>query len=68
MVDPLIRVLTEARRTANLSQVTVARLIHTSQPAISKLEAGKASPTLRLLAKYAAAVGYRLTAERTVDE
>ena len=57
----LARTLIAARARAGLSQVEVAKRMHTSQSVVAQLEANSASPNLSTLRRYAAAVGCKLT-------
>ena len=52
----------KARRESGMSQADVARKIGTTQSAIARLEspAGKHSPSLATLRRYAEAMGYRV--------
>ncbi|MEO8925888.1 MAG: helix-turn-helix transcriptional regulator [Caulobacteraceae bacterium] len=52
--------LIEARAAAGLSQEDIAKRMRTSQPAVARLEGGKANPSLSTLRRYAAAAGARL--------
>ena len=56
----LARELLHAREMAGLTQADVAQIMQTKAPAIARLEAGKHSPSLLTLRKYAAAVGCKL--------
>jgi len=56
----LARRLKERREELGVSQAKVARLAGTSQPAIARLEAGDAVPSLDMLVRYARALGYGL--------
>jgi transcriptional regulator with XRE-family HTH domain len=42
------------------SQEEIAKRMHTSQPAVARLEGGKGNPSLDTLRRYAAATGTRL--------
>lgn len=42
------------------SQEEIAKRMHTSQPAVARLEAGKGNPSLNTLRRYAEATGTRL--------
>ena len=55
--------LVTARRRAGLTQSDVAELMGTTQSAVSRVEAGRAQPTLDFVERYARAVGTRLTLE-----
>lgn len=57
----LARQLIAARKAANLTQAEVAELMHTSRTFISRLESGRHTPTPKTMARYAHAVGHRLT-------
>jgi transcriptional regulator with XRE-family HTH domain len=52
--------LTKARIAAGLTQEEVARRMGTSQAAVARLESGRHMPSLRVVDRYAAAVGRRL--------
>jgi DNA-binding XRE family transcriptional regulator len=54
----LAAALIEARGSA--SQEEIARRMHTSQPAVARLEGGKGNPSLGTLRRYAEATGTRL--------
>ncbi len=56
----LAAALIEARSEANVSQEEIAKRMHTSQPAIARLESGHGNPSLNTLRRYAAATGTRL--------
>jgi DNA-binding XRE family transcriptional regulator len=56
----LASALIEARSAADISQEEIARRMHTSQPAVARLEAGRGNPSLNTLRRYAAATGTRL--------
>jgi len=56
----LATALIEARSEANVSQEEIAKRMHTSQPAIARLESGHGNPSLNTLRRYAAATGTRL--------
>lgn len=58
-----LKVLTEARAQARLSQRELAERAGTSQPAVARLERGEVSPTLATLERLVAAAGYRLRLE-----
>jgi transcriptional regulator with XRE-family HTH domain len=53
--------LIDARKAAGLSQVTLAARMGTTQPAISKVESGRAVPTLGFLQRFAKAIGAPVT-------
>jgi len=53
--------LRELRVTAGLTQEQLARRIHSSQPAVAHLEAGRRTPTLLTLRKLALALGRDVT-------
>jgi transcriptional regulator with XRE-family HTH domain len=55
--------LREARRRAGLGQGELAHRAGTSQPAVARLEAGHASPTLATLERLVAAAGFDLRLE-----
>jgi len=56
----LAAALIEARSGAGVSQEEIARRMHTSQPAVARLEGGRANPSLSTLRRYAEATGTRL--------
>lgn len=56
----LASALIAARRAAGVSQEEVARRMRTSQPAVARLESGKANPSVDTLRRYAAATGTQL--------
>jgi DNA-binding XRE family transcriptional regulator len=56
----LAAALIEARSDANISQQEIAHRMHTSQPAVARLEGGHGNPSLNTLRRYAAATGTRL--------
>jgi ribosome-binding protein aMBF1 (putative translation factor) len=56
----LAAALIDARAKAGLSQAQVAKKMETSQPAVARLEGGKANPSLDTLRRYAKATGTRL--------
>lgn len=49
-----------ARAEANMSQEEIARRMHTSQPAVARLEGGRGNPSLKTLRRYAAATDTRV--------
>lgn len=55
--------LRERRRALNLTQVDVAKIVHTSRSLIANFEAGARSASIDHVANYAEAVGMRLTVE-----
>ena len=55
----LARELIEARTRAGLSQAELAQRMGTTQSAIARLESGKAPPSMRTIARIAAATGTR---------
>jgi len=57
----LISQLIEARIKKGLTQKQLAKKIGTKQSAIARLESGEANPTIALLEKIVAAMGYKLT-------
>lgn len=57
----LAEAMVRARTAANLTQSQLAERIGTTQSAIARLEAGKLSPSIRTLRRYAEATGTRLT-------
>ena len=56
----LASAMLEARSGAEISQEEIARRMHTSQPAVARLEGGRGNPSLSTLRRYAAATGTRL--------
>jgi len=56
----LAAALIDARAQAGLSQEAVARRMRTSQQTISRLEGGKANPSLDTLRRFAKATGTQL--------
>jgi DNA-binding XRE family transcriptional regulator len=54
----LAAALIDAR--GSTSQEEIARRMHTSQPAVARLEGGKGNPSLGTLRRYAEATGTRL--------
>jgi transcriptional regulator with XRE-family HTH domain len=59
----LIESLVRARNAAQLSQAELARRIGTTQSAIARLEAGRVSPSVSTLRRYAEATGTKLRIE-----
>lgn len=57
----VVKQLVTLRRQSKVTQVELAAEIGTSQPAISDLERGKTSPSLRLLRRYAQHFGMEVT-------
>lgn len=55
----LTQELIAARVRAGLSQQELAEKMQTSQSAIARLESGRSMPSMRTLARYAAATGSR---------
>ena len=56
----LIAGLARRRAASGLSQAHIARLMHTSQPAIARLESGRHDVAFKTLARYAGALGVSL--------
>ena len=56
----LTEALLQARRRAKLSQAEVAAKMGTAQPAVARLESGRARPSLATLQRYGEATGHRL--------
>lgn len=56
----VIGAMIRARTEASLTQAEVAERIGTTQSAIARLEAGKVSPSIATLQRYAAATGRQL--------
>ncbi len=57
----IAQTLIQARKAAGLSQATLAERMGTTQPAISKVESGRAVPTLGFLQRFAKAIGAPVT-------
>ena len=57
----IAQTLIDARKAAGLSQATLAERMGTTQPAISKVESGRAVPTLGFLERVAKAIGAPVT-------
>ncbi len=56
----LIEAMITARREAKMTQAELAEKIGTSQSAIARLEAGRVSPSISTLRRYAEATGHQL--------
>jgi ribosome-binding protein aMBF1 (putative translation factor) len=56
----LVKALIRARSRADISQEELARRMHTTQPAVARLEGGHVNTTIATLRRYAAATGTRL--------
>lgn len=56
----LIEAMIIARRDAKLTQAELAEKIGTTQSAIARLEAGRVSPSIATLRRYAEATGHQL--------
>lgn len=56
----IIDALITARKKAALTQAEVALRMHTSQSYVAKMEAGKITPSLKALSKYARATNSRV--------
>ncbi len=56
----LINALIEARRKTGLTQTQLAQKIGTKQSVISRLEIGRANPTLEFLKRFSTALGSKL--------
>ena len=56
----LIEAMITARRDARLTQAELAQKIGTTQSAIARLEAGRISPSITTLRRYAEATGHQL--------
>lgn len=68
MLDMAIAsILEEARIRAGLTQRELAARAGTSQPAIARLESGKASPTFATIARLVAAAGFAIRVELVPD-
>jgi DNA-binding XRE family transcriptional regulator len=59
----LLEEMLKARASAGLTQEALAEKLGTTQSAIARLEAGRVSPTVETLRRYAAATGRRLKVE-----
>ena len=55
-----IPMLRDARKARGISQAQVSRRMDTTQSAVSDIEHGVSIPRIDTLARYAAAVGYRM--------
>jgi len=56
----LIEAMIHARQDAKLTQAELAKKIGTTQSAIARLEAGRISPSIATLRRYAEATGHQL--------
>ena len=56
----LIEAMITARKDAKLTQAELAEKIGTTQSAIARLEAGRVSPSISTLRRYAEATGHQL--------
>ena len=56
----LAEALIDARAKAGLSQADMAKKMQTSQPAIARLEGGRANPSIGTLRRFAKVTGTRL--------
>ena len=56
----LIEAMIRARQDARLTQAELAEKIGTTQSAIARLEAGRVSPSIATLRRYAEATGHQL--------
>lgn len=56
----LMEAMINARRDAKLTQAELAEKIGTTQSAIARLEAGRVSPSIATLRRYAEATGHQL--------
>lgn len=56
----LLEAMITARREAKLTQAELAEKIGTTQSAIARLEAGRVSPSVSTLRRYAEATGHQL--------
>ena len=59
----LIEAMITARKDAKLTQAELAEKIGTTQSAIARLEAGRVSPSISTLRRYAEATGHQLQVE-----
>lgn len=59
----LVEALLKARAKAKLTQVEIAERMGTTQSAVARLEAGRGSPSIATLRKYAEATGTQLRIE-----
>jgi predicted transcriptional regulator len=66
--DSLVEELTRRRKAAGVTQMDVARKIGSNQSHISDIETGKVDPTLRILMRYARAIGTRIRVEPVMDQ
>jgi transcriptional regulator with XRE-family HTH domain len=55
--------MSNARASAGVTQVELAKRMKTTQTAIARLESGRKLPSTRTLARFAAAMGRRLVIE-----
>jgi transcriptional regulator with XRE-family HTH domain len=62
-VEPLGRLLSEARRRAGLTQRELARRAETSQSVVARIEQGRTDPSTATLARLLAAAGFELRTE-----
>lgn len=56
----LVEAMITARRDARLTQAELAQKLGTTQSAIARLEAGRVSPSIATLRRYAEATGHQL--------
>lgn len=63
LINSVAKMIFEARKTANLTQVELAERIHTSQSVIARAESGNdyRVPSLSLLARIAAAANMKMS-------
>ncbi|MHC1550035.1 helix-turn-helix domain-containing protein [Phyllobacterium sp. K27] len=61
----VIELLIRTRTQAKLSQAELAKRMATTQSAIARLEAGRVSPSIATLRRYAEATGYELRVDMT---
>lgn len=59
----LLRALAAERERQHIPQMTVARSMKTSQPAVARIESGEVDVRLSTIERYAAAVGKRIQYE-----
>jgi len=59
----IARALIKARLAAKMSQIEVAKRMHTSQSQIARLESGTHFPTIQTIHKYAQAINRKISLE-----
>jgi transcriptional regulator with XRE-family HTH domain len=65
--DPIVEELTRRRKAAGVTQMDLASRIGSNQSHVSDIETGKVDPTLRMLMRYARAIGVRVRVEPLLD-